>query len=47
MVTIAATGTTLFADETNAPPAGTVDEKIERLDLEIRALKRQRELDQT
>jgi len=43
---IAITGTTLFAQETNAPPAGTVDEKIERLDEEIQSLKRQRELDQ-
>jgi phosphate-selective porin OprO and OprP len=40
----------LFADDTNtvpaAPPASSIDQKIEQLDQEIQALKRQRELDQ-
>jgi phosphate-selective porin OprO and OprP len=37
----------LFADDTNAvPPASGIDQKIEQLDQEIQALKRQRELDQ-
>ena len=45
---IAATATsgTLFADDTNPAPGGTIDQKIEQLDQEIRILKRQRELDQ-
>ncbi len=36
----------LFADETNSVPGGTVDEKIDRLEQEIQELKHQRELDQ-
>ena len=46
LVAIATTGATLFAEETNAPPANTIDQKLEQLDQEIRALKHQRELDQ-
>ena len=56
VVLIAAMGATtvfsvrLFADDTNAvpaaPPTTSIDQKIEQLDQEIQALKRQRELDQ-
>jgi len=45
LIATATTGTTLFAEGTNAPLAGNVDEKIEQLDQEIRVLKQQRELD--
>jgi len=38
--------TNLFADDTNAVSTGTIDQRIDQLDQEIRALKRQRELDQ-
>lgn len=41
-----ATSVNLFADDTNAAPAGTIDQRIDQLDQEIRILKRQRELDQ-
>src|ERR1700722_8221666 len=41
-----ATGARLFADDTNTAPASTVDQRIDALDQEIQALKRQRELDQ-
>src|SRR5882724_3987572 len=44
--TAVTTGASLFADDTNAPPASTIDQRIDALDQEIRALKRQRELDQ-
>ncbi len=40
-----ATGTRLLADDTNSAPTGTVDQRIDALDQEIRVLKRQRELD--
>jgi phosphate-selective porin OprO/OprP len=46
VATATATGTSLFADDTNTAPATTVDQRIDALDREIRALKRQRELDQ-
>jgi phosphate-selective porin OprO/OprP len=39
------TSTRLFADGTNTAPVGTVDQRIDELDQEIRVLKRQRELD--
>src|ERR1043166_1482285 len=45
VVATTATGTGLLADNTNAAPAGSIDQKIEQLDQEIRILKRQRELD--
>jgi phosphate-selective porin OprO/OprP len=35
-----------YADDTNAAPAATVDDKINRLEQEIQELKHQRELDQ-
>ncbi|HTS17339.1 MAG TPA: porin [Verrucomicrobiae bacterium] len=35
-----------YADETNAAPPATVDDKIDRLEQEIQELKHQRELDQ-
>jgi phosphate-selective porin OprO/OprP len=35
----------LVADETNAAPAGSIDQRLEQLEQEIRILKRQRELD--
>jgi len=41
-----ATSANLFAQDTNAVSAGTVDQRIDQLDQEIRILKRQRELDQ-
>jgi phosphate-selective porin OprO/OprP len=43
--TAVATGATLFADDTNASPASTIDQRIDALDREIRELKRQREQD--
>jgi len=46
VVATTARGTSLFADDTNAAPANTIDQKINQLDQEIRILKRQRELDQ-
>jgi phosphate-selective porin OprO/OprP len=46
VITAVAGGVNLFADDTNAAPTGTIDQKIEQLDQEIRILKRQRELDQ-
>src|SRR5580704_8452078 len=45
VTTVTATGTSLFADDTNAVPAGTVDQRIDTLEQEIQALKAQRELD--
>src|ERR1039458_4985568 len=46
-VTIAVTtGTHLYADDTNAAPASTMDQRIDALEREIQDLKRQRELDQ-
>lgn len=42
---VASTGS-LFADDTSAAPAATVDDKINRLEQEIQELKHQRELDQ-
>jgi len=46
-VTIAtATSANLFADDASPALAGTIDQKIDQLDQEIRILKRQRELDQ-
>ena len=46
-VTIAVTtGTRLYADDTNAAPASTMDQRIDALEREIQDLKRQRELDQ-
>ena len=41
-----ASGANLFADDTNAAPAGSIDQRLEQLEQEIRVLKRQRELDQ-
>jgi phosphate-selective porin OprO/OprP len=46
MATVVAAAGSLFADETNAAPATTVDDKIDRLEQEIQDLKHQRELDQ-
>lgn len=46
VATATATSGKLFADDTNAALVGTVDQKIDQLDQEIRILKRQRELDQ-
>lgn len=44
---IATAGTAnLFADDTNAAPAASIDQRLEQLEQEIRVLKRQRELDQ-
>jgi len=40
-----ATGTSLFADDTNTAPASTIDQRIDALEQEIQALKRQREQD--
>ena len=45
VATAVATAAKLFAEDTNAP-TGAIDQKIEQLDQEIQALKRQRELDQ-
>jgi phosphate-selective porin OprO/OprP len=46
-VTIAtATSANLFADDVSPALAGSIDQKIDQLDQEIRILKRQRELDQ-
>jgi phosphate-selective porin OprO/OprP len=46
VTTATATGTSLLADDTNTVPASTIEQKIDALDQEIQALKRQRELDQ-
>src|SRR5271154_3319259 len=46
VTTTAGTGRSLLADETNAAPASTIEQRIDALDQEIQALKRQRELDQ-
>jgi phosphate-selective porin OprO/OprP len=46
IVTAVAGVANLFADDTNAAPTGSIDQRIERLDQEIRILKHQRELDQ-
>jgi phosphate-selective porin OprO/OprP len=49
-MTVAATAAVFavrsYADDTNAVPAPTIDEKIDRLEQEIQELKHQRELDQ-
>ncbi len=44
--TVIAFAGSLFADDTNAAPAATVDDRINRLEQEIQELKHQRELDQ-
>ncbi len=41
-----ATGTRLYADDTNTVPASTIDQRIDAMEQEIQALKHQRELDQ-
>ena len=46
VATATATGISLFADDTNTALTGTIDQKIDALDQEIRTLKRLRELDQ-
>jgi TolA-binding protein len=46
VATVVASTGSLFADDTNAAPAATVDDKINRLEQEIQDLKQQRELDQ-
>ncbi|MGD0059452.1 MAG: porin [Verrucomicrobiia bacterium] len=46
VATVVASTGRLFADDTNAAPAATVDDKINRLEQEIQDLKQQRELDQ-
>ena len=50
VVTAAATTVSLFADDSGvapaAAPAGSIDQRLEQLEQEIRLLKRQRELDQ-
>src|SRR5208282_4355904 len=46
VATVVASTGSLFADDTNAVPAATVDDKINRLEQEIQELKHQRELDQ-
>ncbi len=43
--TVIAFAGSLFADDTNAAPAATVDDRINRLEQEIQDLKHQRELD--
>src|SRR5690242_1059159 len=46
VITALAARANVFAGDTNATPARTIDQRIDELDQEIRALKRQRELDQ-
>jgi len=46
VATTTATSVNLFADDTNAVPAASIDQRLEQLEQEIRILKRQRELDQ-